>query len=297
MKKLKEVIAGKDRWKGLESYILLVELNRETNPNASLDGAKGILESISKTILEDKAIPYSTDSNVGPLVKKAFESLPVFSKLSEKDLNSAKSILGSFNNIVRVIGEFRNDHGFFSHGQDLQSEKFDRYLVELTISSSDLLASFLIVSHSEDLKDRSRVYYEENDEFNRYIDDTSEEPPVVQGIQLLSSKALYSDIEAYKEGLLLFINEKTDLIERLEKSGDFVSTRSICSNLIPLQNFLTEIELKRIIRAGIDNPQIYRILGHGYTKNLYTWILDEKEEVITSEEITNLKTAFAKKLF
>ena len=145
--------------------------------------------------------------------------------------------------------------------------------------------------------DRNRVYYEENDEFNRYIDETSEEYPVVRGIQLSPSRALFSDIEAYKEELLVFINEKIDLIERLEKSENFVSTRSICSDLIPLQNYLTETELKRVIRAGIDNPQIYRILGHGYTRNLFTWILEEKDEVLTPQEITDLKTAFAKKLF
>lgn len=297
MQKLKETITGKERWSGLESYILLVESNKELNPNASLDGAKGILESVSKTILEDKGITYAPDSNVGFLVKKAFESLPVFSKLSEKDLDSAKSILGSFENITRVIGEFRNGYGFFSHGQDLQSEKFDRYLVELTISSSDLLASFLIVSHAEDLKDRNRVYYEENDEFNRYIDETSEEYPVVRGIQLSPSRALFSDTEAYKEELLVFINEKTDLIERLEKSENFVSTRSICSDLIPLQGYLTEMELKRVVRAGIDNPQIYRILGHGYTRNLFTWIFEEKDEMLTSQEVTDLQTAFARKLY
>ena len=297
MQKLKETITGKERWSGLESYILLVESNKELNPNASLDGAKGILESVSKTILEDKGITYAPDSNVGFLVKKAFESLPVFSKLSEKDLDSAKSILGSFENITRVIGEFRNGYGFFSHGQDLQSEKFDRYLVELTISSSDLLASFLIVSHAEDLKDRNRVYYEENDEFNRYIDETSEEYPVVRGIQLSPSRALFSDIEAYKEELLVFINEKTDLIERLEKSENFVSTRSICSDMIPLQDYLTEMELKRVVRAGIDNPQIYRILGHGYTRNLFTWIFEEKDEMLTPQEITDLQTAFARKLY
>ena len=202
-----------------------------------------------------------------------------------------------FENITRVIGEFRNGYGFFSHGQDLQSEKFDRYLVELTISSSDLLASFLIVSHAEDLKDRNRVYYEENDEFNRYIDETSEEYPVVRGIQLSPSRALFSDIEAYKEELLVFINEKTDLIERLEKSENFVSTRSICSDMIPLQDYLTEMELKRVVRAGIDNPQIYRILGHGYTRNLFTWIFEEKDEMLTPQEITDLQTAFARKLY
>ena len=120
---------------------------------------------------------------------------------------------------------------------------------------------------------------------------------MVRGIQLSPSKALYSDIEAYKEELLSFINEKTNLIERLEKSENFVSTRSICSDLIPIQNFLTEIELKRVIRAGIDNSQIYGILGHGYTRNLFTWILEDKAETLIPQEIIDLQTAFTKKLY
>ncbi|MFZ2193481.1 MAG: abortive infection family protein [Candidatus Moraniibacteriota bacterium] len=297
MKKLKEAIAGKNRWDGLESFIFLVEQNRETNPNVALDGAKSVVENISKTILTDKGIVCDQSWSVQKVVKTAFESLPVFKKITESELQSAKSVIGSFENIIRVIGEFRNSHGFFAHGRDIQSEKFDQYLVELVISSSDLISSFLVICHAEDLKDRSRIYYEENDEFNRYIDESCEEGVVVRGIQLSPSRALYSDIEAYKEELLSFINEKTDLIERLEKSENFVSTRSICSELIPLQNFFTEVELKRVIRAGIDNPQIYRILGHGYTRNLFTWILEEKEEILTSQEIVGLKTAFAKKLF
>ncbi len=297
MQKLKEAIAGKDRWNGLESYILLVEQNRETDPNVALDGAKSIVENISKTILADKGIACDQNWSVQKVVKTAFESLPVFKKITQEELESAKSVIGSFSNIAQVLGQFRNSHGFFAHGRDIQSEKFDQYLIELVISSSDLISSFLVVCHAEDLKDRSRIYYEENDEFNRYIDESSEEGVVVRGIQLSPSKALYSDIEAYKEELLSFINEKTDLIERLEKSESFVSTRSICSDLIPLQNFLTENELKRVVGAGISNSQIYGILGHGYTRNLFTWILEEKDEMLMPQEITDLQTAFARKLY
>lgn len=297
MQKLKEAIVGKERWTVLESYITLIEQNKETDPNVALDGAKSIVESVSKTILADKGIVCGQNWSINKVVKTAFESLPVFRKITKEELESAKSVIGSFENIICVLGKFRNTHGFFAHGRDIQSEKFDRYLIELVISSSDLISSFLIVCHAEDLKDRSRFYYEENDKFNRYIDESSEEEVVVRGIQLSPSKALYSDIEAYKEELFLFINEKTDLIERLEESENFVSTRSICSDLIPLKSYLTETELKRVIRAGIENSQIYLILGHGYTRNLFTWILEEKEEILTDQEVVDLKTAFAKKLF
>lgn len=297
MNRLKEAIEGKDRWGDLNTYISLVQSNIESNSNVALDGAKSILESISKTILEDKSIPYESDSKVGFLVKQAFNSLPVFTKISEEDLENARSILGSFENIARVIGEFRNNHGFFSHGQDLQSEKFDRYLVELAISSSDLLASFLIVCHAEDLKDRSRIYYEENDEFNRYIDDTSEENPVVQGIQLIPSKTLYTDPEAYKDQLLAFVNEKEILITRLEESESFVSTRSAARDSIPMREYMTTDEIRRLVKACSDNPQIYRILGHGFTKNLFSWIREEKSHLLSSAELSQFQKTFDYKMF
>ena len=294
MNKTKEAVEGKDRWEDLNSYISLIEENVNDNPNIALDGSKSLLESVSKTILEDKKIEYKNDSTIGFLVKKAFESLPVFSKLSVEEINNTKSILGSFENISRNIGEFRNNHGFFAHGRDLQSKKFDRYLVELAISSADLLASFLIISHAEDLKDRSRVYYEENNEFNKYIDETSEELPVVAGYQLSPSQSLFTDEEAYKEELNSFINEKENLISQLKESGSFISTRRICAGLSVYKRFLTEDELLRIINSAIENHQIYRILGHGHTKNLFSWLLRERGHLLDASKLDEFKKSFSK---
>lgn len=209
-------------------------------------------------------------------------------------MNSAKSILRSFENISRNIGEFRNNHGFFAHGRDLQSEKFDRYLVELAISSADLLASFLIISHAEDLKDRSRIYYEENDEFNRYIDETAEELPVVAGYQLSPSQSLFTDEEAYKEELNSFINEKENLISQLENSESFISTRRVCSGLASYKKFLTEDEFLRVVNSAIENHQIYQILGHGHTKKLFTWLLEEKGYLLSKPKLKSFKESFSK---
>ena len=292
MNRLKRAITGKGRWDELKSSIALVDNTKENDPNVALDTAKSILERISKTVLNDKGISFKSNSSVGYLVKKAFESLPVSAHISSKDLNRAKSILGSFENIARSIGEYRNDYGNISHGQDLQAEKFDKYLADLAISSVDLLASFLVISHGDDLKDRSRVYYEENGEFNEYIDGSSGDVTVA-GMSLSPSKSLYTDIDAYKEALSLFTNEKDKLIKNLEASENFISTRSVCSKIIELQSYLTEDELKRIVKAGIDNPQVNRILGNGYTKALFSWILTEKYQVLTTEEKKNLEDAFS----
>lgn len=297
MDKLRKSVEGKSRWDGLEPYILLVEQNKESDPNVALDGAKSLVESISKTILTDKGIVYESTWNIQKIVKTAFESLPVFQKVAQEDLNSAKAVIGSFENISRVIGEFRNTQGFFAHGRDLQSEKFDHYLLELAISSSDLISSFLVTCHAEDLKDRTRIYYEENTEFNKYLDETSEELPVVQGIQLSPSKALFTDQEAYKDQLGIFINEKNILITKIEESQNFVSTRSAARDLIPMQEYLTEDEVKRVVYAGINNSQIYGILGHGWTKNLFTWIFEERRSILSEVDILGLTEAFNRKIY
>jgi hypothetical protein len=45
--------------------------------------SKTILESIAKTILTDKSIKYKSDSKIQFLVKRSFETLPLFGSVSE----------------------------------------------------------------------------------------------------------------------------------------------------------------------------------------------------------------------
>lgn len=246
MKKLKKAIQGKTRWDGLLSYISLVEENQISNPNASLDGAKSILESISKTILADKNITYRSDEKIGNLVKQAFSSLPIFAKLSTVEAEKSKAILNAFATISNSIGTFRNEHGFFAHGQDLQSQKFDRYLLNLAISSSDLLSSFLVISHAEDLKDRSRIYYEECDVFNIWFDENNDSIEI-SGIKISASKALFDQDEiAYKEKYLEYINNPQDLMGSLEYADNIDSYEKVISNFKSLNYTFNTEELERL---------------------------------------------------
>lgn len=297
MEKLKKAIQGKTRWDGLLSYISLVEENQISNPNASLDGAKSILESISKTILADKNIEFKKDDSVWFLVKQAFSSLPVFSKLSTEDINKTRSLLGSFENIAKVIGEFRNIHGFFSHGQDLQCEKFDRYLLDLAISSSDLLASFLVISHAEDLKDRSRVYYEEHDIFNRYIDEINEESITIANIIISPSKALFTDEEAYKEAFLDFENRKHEAIQKLIDSGRFITTHIAISELEEFRNYLSDEEVIQILEATTINNEIYSIIGDDDIKQFIGELFESKKETLGKKLRENLESLFTPNTF
>lgn len=254
MLKLRAAIEGKDQWQGLISHISLVESNRERNPNIALDGAKSILETISKTILINKGVVCKDDLSIGALVKLAFKNIPVFTSLEAQDAECSTKILSALSTVCSGLGEFRNSYGFFSHGTDLHAQKFDRYLVELSIGASDLLASFLILAHSEDHKDRSRYFYEDYPEFNRMLDDEGLE---VRGIPLDASFALFNgDIEAYKAQLIEFINNKAQLIDDLEKSGNFRSTHLAIAGLDEYINYLSRDEVQKILQASENNDQV-----------------------------------------
>jgi len=285
MERLKNIIASDERWQSLlMPYITLIEDNKVSNPNVALDGAKTLLESISKTILADKGIDVKPNSDLSFLVKKAFHSIPVAQKISTEDETRVKSMLGSLENISKNVGEFRNDYGFFSHGQDLQTEKFDTYLVEFAVASSDLLASFLLSAHMEVLEGRSRIYYEECEEFNKFVDDTNA-PPKVGAIELISSKALYSDIEAYKTGMLEFVSKKSDLISQLGTISNTIDVDIKSQELIDLQAYLTEDEIKQIVHINF-------LVMTGTLYKLLDWIKSEKSHILSDSENEQLKNSF-----
>jgi len=241
MEKLKKAILNKERWAGLNVFIESIELNKEGKPNIALDNSKSLLETISKTILNDKKISFENDLKIGALIKLTFGSLPVFHKISQKDAERGKKIVNALSTIVIGIGEFRNEHGFFSHGQDMQKRNFDNYLVELVVESTDLLASFLIIAHSEDLNNRKRLYYDEYPDFNKWFDDR-EEWPIVKEIAHSPSKTLfYNDIEFYKEELQAFESDRDILIPILE---DAENKEEIMENIINIDTVFSEEQLR-----------------------------------------------------
>lgn len=292
MDKLKKEIEGKERWSQVLESILLVEKSKTSNSNVALDGAKSIVENISKTILGDNGIQFENDIKFDKLVKKAIGSLWVFNKLENKDLESTKSITGSFAIIAHEIGEFRNKYGFYSHGNDLEDEKFNLYLAELSISSADVLASFLIFAHSESLKNKSRIFYEDYPDFNKYIDEQEENYPEVRQIRILPSKALFSDIEAYKSELLDFLDSKNTLITKLENTDSFIKTRAICCELLVFKSYFNRDDVKRMFLAAKRKDDINRILGHGYTKNLYSHLKNDYSFIFSEYEIEEFGELF-----
>ena len=254
MDKLEKIILNNKRWERLNGYIEIINENKEKNPNIALDSSKSIIEKVSKTILKDKGQDFKKDDSIGKLVKKTFSSLPVFIELSERDSECGKKIVNALSTIASGIGEFRNSHSFLAHGQDMESKGFNNYLIELVIQSSDLLSSFLIISHNEDLKNRKRMYYDEYPGFNKWFDKT-EEWVVVKGIELSPSKSLfYNDKEFYKQELFDFENSSKVQVSRLD-GEDYKDKIDALLNISKFPKLVWSNSQIESIKKAIDNQE------------------------------------------
>ncbi len=294
MQKLSSIIENKEQWQELKVYIDLISNNRKLNPNIALDGAKSIMETICKTILGNKGIEFNSCEKLGKLIKDTYNSLPFISYINSQDANNARQILSSFENIAKTIGEFRNSHGALSHGRDIQAQTFDIYLTELVIASSDIISSFLILAHSEDLKDRDRIYYEDYPLFNNYLDNLEEKFPTAFGIEMKPSVFLFYDRISYKEELEIFnfnkfelINIKIPSIMRLFNDDEILEDLSRYSDYFSIKEI--EVMLINFISLGkIQNTEIVDFLTDFLDKNVLSIRSELKKEMINFLQINGV---------
>lgn len=124
--KNKKIIEEKSHWNKSNDYIKIIEKKVTTNPNLALDAAKSLLETISTTILNDRAIQFNLNDDIQKKIKKTLESLEIINQSSRINKDAMSQIINSFTNITKQIGTLRNTHGYISHRMDLQREKLDK---------------------------------------------------------------------------------------------------------------------------------------------------------------------------
>ena len=242
MEKLKQWIDRMPMLTGLSVYIDLIERHQTVNPNIALDAAKSLLESLAKTILTDRGIAFEHDSEVKFLVKEAVKTAKVMENIS--DAPSLQRIIQGFDTVANAIGTLRNGYGLISHGLDVASHQIDHISVEFVIEATLTTVHFLLALHSKENCVKKRIFYEENPDFNRYVDSINEQSGMnfaVLEVAITPSKALfYEDIEAYRERLIVFRNEKEKIFATLQ-------------NCFSLENFEAAMQFRDCFTADEYN--------------------------------------------
>lgn len=185
----------------LESALL------QSDAPLSLDLSKAFLETIFKTIINDRVAEANTNLEFGPLFRAVKDNLD-FSE--NADINDLLGKLAG--QIVNVTGQLRNRYGAASHGDDgYHTNPIKMVEAEFIASSVDGLASCIYKKHKETLEPEvaHRLRYDDYPEFNDWLDEQFDgyNLPLGNGniIQFTASQMVFQhDMEGYREMLVQY---------------------------------------------------------------------------------------------
>ncbi len=202
MNKLRALIQDYAKWKVYEEYIDRIEAFKSSDFSSAVENAKSLIESISKEICKRKNQEISKSEDIQGLLKKAF--LAIGYKGDDLVLQISRSLA----TIALQMGTLRSEIGTNSHGRTVEEMKFRNHKVddltrEVLISTTEIIASFLIRSfelNSSGVGSRlesSVCDYEDGSDFNDYWDDLFGEFSMGE-YAYTASEIFYSvDLQAY----------------------------------------------------------------------------------------------------
>jgi hypothetical protein len=213
----------------------------------TLDTAKSLLESIFKTILNDRTVTPNLTQDFKPLYRNVRDVMP-FNQ--NGDANSLLGNLGSA--IVHNVAELRNKFGAASHGDDGYFETpIQMNDAEMVAHVVDGLAGFMYRKHKLLIEPESaqRVYYSDYPEFNSYLDGQYSgyklELGERGGIDLPTSEIIFlTDRALYREMLIQFRStEEVDSFDTtFEAEPEVLLDEQSISAVFPQADDLSKVE-------------------------------------------------------
>jgi Abortive infection C-terminus len=135
----------------LHRQILRMQSAVEDDPGLAIGTAKELVESVCKTILEQRQIAFADDADVGQLVKevrKALGLIPESIPNSAKGAESIRRLLSNLGNVAQGLGELRNLHGT-GHGKGGAVKGLSPRHARLAVGTAATLSTFLFETHIE----------------------------------------------------------------------------------------------------------------------------------------------------
>lgn len=210
MEKLKELIKDNSgKYEHFSYYLLLInkaEKNLLYNPDITIESCKALIEGICKTILIslDKTISENVISSERYQFQRLFKES--MDKLAEYDESFELEFVRGFNNNIRILGEIRTKRGDISHGKRAPKEEMSSHDFSVLIFNFTGQLIIYIVEHFFQIEFEEEVNYEDNEEFNIFLDENNPLPGKVK-----FSLALYEQyLEDYRTQLKQFLADKEE---------------------------------------------------------------------------------------
>jgi hypothetical protein len=174
MHSAREAIAG--GLMHIEEQVQGIEKAMAENPGLVFDLAKTLVESVCRTVLRERNIPYSENDDLPKLFKNATQTLPFLPPEASGKREIRKSLERTLNGLhtaIQGICELRNRCGFASHGAAEPRPPMESVQALLAAGAADTIVGFLYRVHRQDrtLPASPRALFEANPAFNDFIDE------------------------------------------------------------------------------------------------------------------------------
>ncbi|WP_299257490.1 abortive infection family protein [uncultured Kushneria sp.] len=174
-----------------------------------LDTSKSLLETVFKTILSDRLGNANLSQDMNPLYRNVRDCLQLN---DNPDVNDKIKIIT--NSMVHNISELRNRYGAASHGDD------GYYVSPITPTDAsfvagitDVFCSYLYRRHKEssDPNLSARIYYDDYEEFNDWLDGQFSSFSLLSGGEVSYSRLMFEhDLKGYRASLLQYVSTEED---------------------------------------------------------------------------------------
>ncbi|WDI30268.1 hypothetical protein PUV54_09885 [Hyphococcus flavus] len=214
MQSIKDLIDDyADEYPHLAYYHKLIETAEENlreHPDITIETCKSLIEGVCKTILKslDNAFDEKVVEGMKPkqLVERTFDDLSRYDESVEIGFTS------QFASLVQEMNLIRNRRGDISHGRsapktDVSSSGFSEFILRMTENS---VFYMLNIFCNIDLSEQKPIEYEEQKNFNAYLDDEISIAlgEHAEGLDICYSRALYDqEPVTYEERLRNYKSE------------------------------------------------------------------------------------------
>lgn len=135
----------------LQRQIARLQGAAENDPALAIGTAKELVETVCKTILEQRGVQFSDDADIGQLVKEARKALglvPESVPSAAKGAETVRRLLSNLGNVAQGLGELRNLYGT-GHGKSGVARGLGPRHARLAVGAAATLATFLLETHAE----------------------------------------------------------------------------------------------------------------------------------------------------
>jgi hypothetical protein len=160
----------------IEEQVNSIERAVLENPGLAFDLSKTLIESVCRTVLSEREIPFNPDDDLPALFKMVRNTLPFLPQSASKETSVRRSLEQTLSGLhIAIVGvcELRNQCGFASHGASGPRPALESAQALLAAEAVDTIVGFLQGVHREDRlpPPNPRAEYEDNLDFNGYVDE------------------------------------------------------------------------------------------------------------------------------